>query len=345
MLDKPNIKDETLITALHERYGLPVETAEFLQLGHDSNAGVYRVQTSDGTLYFAKVKKGAFDAASAAIPRYLKDHGLSQAVAPIPTHTHELWTRLEEYTLLLYPYIDGQTGMALGLTNQQWVEYGAILKQLHATTLPGDLLALTPSETFIPQPHLCGVVKQLLGAIEDRTYTDPYQHELAAFWNERRAEIQRIVERAESLGRALQQRKLPFVLCHADIHTNNILIDTAGQLFVVDWDQPIQAPKERDLMFVIDTPIGGLKADPQQEQLFFQGYGPIEIDWLAIAYYRYEWAIEDMGGFAEAVFLRDDVSNETKAHEGSLFQLLFQPGYIIEAAYASERHLPRLRQK
>ncbi len=340
MLDKPSINDETLIAVVRERYGLPVAALEFLPLGHDSNAGVYRVQASDGATYFAKVKKGAFDEASVAIPRYLKDHGLRHAVAPLPMLSGELWTCVDDYTLLLYPYIDGQTGMAVGLTDEQWVEYGAALKQLHSTPIPDDLLALVPRETFVPQPKLCGIVKQLLATIEDREYADPHQNALAVFWNERRAEIRHIVDRAETLGRALQAIAPAFALCHADIHTNNILIDADGQLAIVDWDQPILAPRERDLMFVVDTPIGGLNAEPRQEQLFFLGYGPTELDWLALAYYRYEWAIEDMGGFGEVVFLRDDASEETKAQETYYSKLLFQPGYIVDAAYASEQHLP-----
>ena len=42
-------------------------------------------------------------------------------------------------------------------------------------------------------------------------------------------------------------------MCHKDIHGGNILIRTDGQppvLYILDWDDPILAPKERDLMFI-----------------------------------------------------------------------------------------------
>ncbi|HEV8190014.1 MAG TPA: aminoglycoside phosphotransferase family protein, partial [Ktedonobacterales bacterium] len=64
------------------------------------------------------------------------------------------------------------------------------------------------------------------------------------------------------------------------------------------------------------------------------------VDWLALAYYRYEWAVQDIGGFAELVFLHDDASEETKAEALSISRYLFQPGKIVTAAYASEQHLP-----
>jgi spectinomycin phosphotransferase len=82
----------------------------------------------------------------------------------------------------------------------------------------------------------------------------------------------------------LQDKSLDFVLCHADIHTANLLLDGQGRLFVVDWDQPILAPRERDLMFVT---VGGFVTEERAETLFFQGYGKTEVDPLTMAYYRY----------------------------------------------------------
>jgi spectinomycin phosphotransferase len=340
MLEKPGIKDETLIAVLRERYGIPAAELEFLPIGHDSNAGVYRVRAHDGTTYFAKVKKGALDEASVMIPRYLKDHGLRQVVAPLHTVAHDPYTHVDDFALLLYPFIDGSDGMTLGLTDRQWVEYGTIVRRIHTTRLPAELLAQVPRETFVPNPQWCGIVKALPATIEDREHTGAAERELAAFWKERRAEIRHIVARAEALGRALQASTPEFVLCHADIHTANILVDGDGQLFVVDWDQPTLAPKERDLMFVVGSPIGRRVAKSRQEELFLRGYGDAAIDWLALSYYRYEWAVQDMGSFAELVFLRDDVGEETQAEAARLCLSQFRPGGIVDAAYASERHLP-----
>jgi spectinomycin phosphotransferase len=41
------------------------------------------------------------------------------------------------------------------------------------------------------------------------------------------------------------------VLCHADLHTWNVLVDGDGRLWLVDWDEAILAPRERDLMFLV----------------------------------------------------------------------------------------------
>jgi Ser/Thr protein kinase RdoA (MazF antagonist) len=41
------------------------------------------------------------------------------------------------------------------------------------------------------------------------------------------------------------------VLCHADLHTWNVLVDSVGDLWIADWDEAVLAPRERDLMFVV----------------------------------------------------------------------------------------------
>lgn len=62
--------------------------------------------------------------------------------------------------------------------------------------------------------------------------------------------IRRLVDRAEQLGQKLQGQTHKFVLCHSDIHGGNVLIEGNDSIYIVDWDDPIKAPKERDLMFI-----------------------------------------------------------------------------------------------
>ena len=66
----------------------------------------------------------------------------------------------------------------------------------------------------------------------------------------KRDEITHLIERAQELALELQSKHLEFVLCHTDIHGGNILISDNNELYIVDWDDPILAPKERDLMFI-----------------------------------------------------------------------------------------------
>jgi spectinomycin phosphotransferase len=152
--------------------------------------------------------------------------------------------------------------------------------------------------------------------------------QLAGIWAQKEALIAQIVERSERLGAELRKIRLPEVLCHADIHTANLMIDEYGELHVVDWDQPIWAPKERDLVFVLGE-------GSQQEGLFFDGYGTCEINQVALAYYRFEWVVQELGDYGERVFFLADLGDKTKAEAVRLFEALFSAGDVVEQAQQS----------
>jgi spectinomycin phosphotransferase len=142
------------------------------------------------------------------------------------------------------------------------------------------------------------------------------------------------VERAEQLAQALRTRALPLTLCHTDLHAGNLHIASDGSLYIVDWDAPRLAPKERDLMAV----GGGLLSEldsAQEEALFYAGYGETEIDREAVAYYRYERVVQDFAAFGEAL-LDSEAGGEDRAQSLKYFASNFEPGSALEAARRSE---------
>jgi spectinomycin phosphotransferase len=95
------------------------------------------------------------------------------------------------------------------------------------------------------------------------------------------------------------------------------------------------APKERDLMFIRD----GVTIQTHTEACFFAGYGDVTIDPVALAYYRYEWVVQEFGDYGERVFLAES-GGETKADSVRGFRQLFDPGDVVEVAYAADEHVP-----
>src|SRR5258708_11182619 len=254
MLERPNLPDETISACLRERYGLPVAGIEFLPIGNDTNAWVYRVTAENAQAYFAKVKRGPVYLPSLAVPRYLRDLGLEQILAPLPARTLELWQPVGDFVLFLYPFIDGHTGMAAGLSDSQWIELGTVLKRIHAPAIAAELAGQVERETFVPK--FSSVVAKVQTVLDAGRFETPVERELAAFWYDRQDIIHRLVGRAERLGHRLQERSLEFVLCHTDFHTNNVMLDQESRLWIVDWEAPLLAPKERDLKFLAGSNPG-----------------------------------------------------------------------------------------
>ncbi|MFN8636803.1 MAG: phosphotransferase [Chloroflexota bacterium] len=337
MLEPPaDLSNETLVACLQDRYALTISAIEHLPLGHDSAAWVYRVEARDGAAYFLKLRLRVTNEAGLLVPRYLQDHGVRHVVAPLLTVDGVLWTRAGAYAVLLYPFVEGRTGMRQGMTDAQWVEYGRLLRQIHETVVRP---AVTPElawrlgrDTF--RPDGADQVQRLDAEIGERTYADPLHAELARSWCSRRAQIRTVHERARQLGSQLAALRPPLVLCHADIHTNNVLVDPTGQLWIADWDETILAPRERDLMFAIGG-ISSRHVTPHQEVLFLEGYGPVEVNPLALAYYRCAWAVSDIGAYGEQVMARPDLGPATRQECVERFESLFEPGSIVDIALGS----------
>jgi spectinomycin phosphotransferase len=329
-----NLADDALLDALRRAYRQAVTRITFLPLGHDSSAWVYRADAEDGTPYFLKVRTRVDNRPALAVPFALHEQGVTQVVAPLPAAGGELWASAGDYAIILYPFVEGRTGMEQGMSDAQWRAYGAVMRQVHAAAVPAELAAGMRREDFSPgwAPSLRAVDAAVAaGSLEGEERRDTAQ-----FWTERRDTIHHLLERAESLGRRLAASALPLVLCHADVHTNNVLLEPDGRAWLVDWDETMLAPKERDLMFVLGGGISRALVSERDEALFLEGYGEAAADRLALAYYRYAWAVNDIGAYGAEVFLRPDLGPVTRRAALQSLRTLFAPGEIVSLALDAE---------
>jgi spectinomycin phosphotransferase len=173
--------------------------------------------------------------------------------------------------------------------------------------------------------------------VEDTGFDEPVAAKVAACLRTNRDTISHLVERADQLANALQARSLEIVLCHADIHAGNVLISDDGAFYIVDWDTPVLAPKEHDLMMV-GWGVNGVWHRAGEDALFYQGYGQTEIDPMALAYYRYERIIQDIAAFCEQLLLSDEGGADREQSLGYLVGQ-FDPNSLIDVALASDQRL------
>lgn len=322
----------TLRKALATDYELDDSDITFLPVGHDAHAWAFRADTRDGASYFLKVRRRITNEAGLVIPHFLHDRGVARVVAPLATKHGTLWATAGDYALVVYPFIGGATGMAAGMSDRQWIEYGATLRAIHEVAPSTAIERLLRRDDFAPVG--AAEIRALDEHVASATFEDPGRSLIAEFWLERRELIGGLVERAEELGRRLAEAAPLLVLCHADVHTNNVLLEGNDQVWIVDWDETMLSPRERDLMFVIGG-IASSLVSPAQEKLFFVGYGSVAVDSLALAFYRYAWATSDIGAYGEQVFLREDLGPLDRREAIYRFHSLFAPGSIVDIALNS----------
>jgi spectinomycin phosphotransferase len=327
MLEKPDISDDLIISRLQEEYGLSIAHLEFLPIGADLGTAVYRVIENGGTVYFLKLRKG-FEEIIVTVPLFLKEQGLREIIAPFETRSKQGWADFGEYKMILYPFVEGKDGFERELTDHHRNTLGKALQRIHTAELPPELRRLVPHETFSPQWRES--LKSFQGLVEMKTYGDPTAAKLAGFMKSKREDISRLVGRTEELASEVQSPSLEFVLCHTDIHGGNILISDDDKLFIVDWDNPLLAPKERDLMF-IGGGIDEIWKSEREETVFYAGYGEPKINRAALAYYRHERIIEDLAVIAEQLLLTDEGGADRK-QAYRWFIGNFEPGSTIEIA-------------
>jgi len=188
------------------------------------------------------------------------------------------------------------------------------------------LSAQIPPETYSPQWR--ELVKTFQAQAEQTTFPDQVAAKLAAFIKTHRDEIDLLVDRAGRLGRALQARPPELVLCHSDIHAGNLHLGANDALYIVDWDAPVFSPKEHDLAMVGGSSIWH---SPRQEALFYQGYGPAEIDRTAMAYYRCERIILDIAEYCEQLLLSTE-GGEDREQSYQYFTGIFLPDHEVDLA-------------
>ena len=325
MLEDPGLDSDALVNALRTAYGIEPTAFTFVP-GYDMGAAAYDVAATDGRL-FLKVRFDPRTDVPLEVPRALLEAGVSNVLAPMRSRSSGLSHPIGEgRTMVAYPFVPGRNAMDAGMSAAQWRAFGSALRKVHdsgleehfADRLPAEMFALASAaqvrSVLSPAPSVASPAGKLLGMLL-RTHAD---------------RIASMLERAEELATRLRGRPFERVLCHADIHAANVLVAEDGRIFLVDWDGPMLAPRERDLLFVIGSRIARA-VEPQEEAWFFEGYGEIGVDREALVYYRYERIIEDIGESGRSVFEDDAIPEASRESQVALVGSFFEPGGIVEA--------------
>lgn len=333
MLEKPAISDHLIITCLQDAYDLAVSLLEFLPIGADQNTAVYRATTPE-TAYFVKLRSGTFDEMTVLVPRQLYDAGMASVIPPLASSDGRLWVSVDDFQLMVFPYVEGDNGYERKLSDQHWIELGHTLHTLHTTPLPTSISSRMLQETFTDTWR-----EQATSFLQFDNFPDAIARQLGDFLKQKQPEILKLIHGAHYLASVLKTEPQTFVLCHADIHAGNVLIDKDDHFYIVDWDTLILAPKERDLMYAGGGQFANHRTVEEEEYLFYRGYGEPNINHIGIVYYRYERIVQDVVAYCEQIFF---TASGHQDRENGLHQLMsqFNPSGVVPIAFDSARKLP-----
>lgn len=335
LLKKKSLPSEQqIIDCLKINYGIDVSKLTLLPLGADMEALVYKAEACNQSSYFVKVKRGSSHDISPIIIEVLRHAGI-QHIIPIVKTIGQTTQRIGDFTLMVSPFIKGQDGLSCDLTDDQWVTLGKVMRQIHEMNVPSSIQAKIRRESYSPQWRQA--VRALTPLIDSEPSGDRIAVNFLTFMRKHRAAIHRLVDRAEQLAQKAQEESAPFVLCHSDLHGGNVLISEKDTFYIVDWDDPIMAPKERDLMF-IGGGVANVWNKPDEEELFYKGYGKTDVNRTLLAYYRHERIVEDIAEYGQKLLLTTE-GGQDRIEWYEQFITQFDPQGVVDIAFKTDETL------
>ncbi|MEU4607838.1 phosphotransferase [Kribbella sp. NPDC023972] len=280
---------------VREDFGLDVGELSPVRHGADVAAQVWKAATVTNT--YAVKWSGAGTNTGHQVASFLADSGIPGIPELVRTSEGGLWSFHGKKRLTVTPWIDGVRAGEAGLTSEQWTEYGVLLRRVHEAEPPERLRNALPRHSPV-NARIPALGQQLQLRLTTEPPADDVEAELAEVWEEHQDTITGL------LTARAPEPSTPRVVCHADPHLGNVLVD--GRVHLIDWDDVVLAPREQDLMFM----LGGLGSlGPTSDEhltAFFTGYGDVELDQPAVTYYRHARALEDVVLWAEQALAGPD---------------------------------------
>ena len=288
-------------------FGLAAHSVEEVNHGADDAAQLWRVVSDVGAAYAVKLSGGG-TAAGLVVSMQLANGGVDGIPSPILTRDERLFSERDGRRLSVVPWVSNHRALDGGMHAGHWAAFGSVLAQVHAAEVTDELIRILPREDHTHEGPALAVVdlNRRLGVAEtDRTEVgvpdDELADELMYRWRVASGRVSTLVTRADRLGQELRRSTARPVVCHGDPHLGNLLLDAPKRVWLIDWDDVVLAPRERDLMFVVDGVLAFAPVTAQERAWFFDGYGAVDLDARRLAYYQCVRALLDLVDPAAAV--------------------------------------------
>ncbi|MHA1202032.1 MAG: phosphotransferase [Candidatus Heimdallarchaeaceae archaeon] len=310
MKQKPSIDEEELKHLIKSKYDIDVEKLHFVPLGEVAYS--YVVQTSTMT-YFSKLyesnnltKKGIYNLETSmnTVSQLNKKDEIKQIINPILNNDKEFRTIIENYSLILMSYIEGETvSEKLSKTEKFLTQLGELLAKIHNTTNGLELkhIKLFEINLDFKEDLLLSIKEATACTVSKDKNFNKLQKLIKSNIDYILPALVYLEELAENLK---QEDKFDLVICHTDPNRNNIIINKKEQIHLIDWDGIALAPFERDIWFYINE---------KNHESFIDGYTRIRdvtsINEDLVVYLFYHRVLDDLTDWIYRI-LFEDISKE-----------------------------------
>lgn len=285
---------QKVFSAVEKNYSLKIATFEFIPVGEDSYA--YILQDSSDNKYFVKYSDASFVVTNIdTVNNLLQElRHFDFVVPPIQVDGKNSFP-VSEGRVYVYPYLEGQVihmgndkfdrDLVSKLTN--------IIVKIHLAT---DSVSID-----LPREDFTNLFKERLDILAKKLVNG--DSEVKNLFKDNESVIREVIQQHTDLGQKYKKQKPDLVLTHGDVTGLNIIVNNDG-IKLVDWDEAMFAPKERDLNFLYDNPYFSLEE-------YLQKAGKSNFDPDLKKYYGQKWALNSILGNFENL-LETGSSDEDK---------------------------------
>ncbi len=310
MKTPPTIDLNELQHSLEDAYALQVRAMCFVPRGECSWG--YRVEAGDGRRYFLKLFRTNSLPAWAAhlVYRLHSEGGIENIVYPLPACSGEVLSHLGGHPAALFDFIEAQSLFQAPSKAETLYRLGELLARLHGCVqLRQDCRRVEQFE--IPGRDMYDRIVDLVNrgcvrsgaAGEALRILRPVRKQLEAL----REEILLFQEKA-------RRAQSPFCICHGDPTPGNILVGASGTPYLIDWDEMLLAPPERDLVYWEKDDVF---FDNQPSCPVLDGYrhiaGDLSLDPHIIGFYQRQWTVGEIAVYGQRLLFENHTAQQSEA--------------------------------
>ncbi len=318
MLTEPNVNKSQLKEILEKEYDFSIDEIAFNPKGYASWS--YIIQTNKGKFFLKLYKPENFDQKvfDFTADLYSKCH-IENIVHPIKTKNNEIYFSFDNFKLVLFNFIDGQTSKEQPLNNNQLEELGELFANIHKSH---EIIGPYEVREKFEFPFKEGILK-IYENIDSLNNLNEIKQQARQVYIKYKENFLNELSQLERLAEKLKSENIEFVNCHGEPSPDNIIVSTEGKTYLIDWDFPIFAPKEKDLAFFDD------RYDP-----ILAGYRKqfpnAEINKEVRKYYGLLWNVQEIEDWGKRLLLESQSEEENKNNYAELLNFLNYSGLKYE---------------